>query len=163
MANFTLDQTGQEIQDILDTVGNNQATQGQVLTADGSGGASWQNASGGSLYAHYTMLDNFTKTFIFITNSSTTFTNDSLATYLYNNGFNDSSYGIKNTYVTIDSSTGKITRNTSLYATSTSGTNIMMQRLVYTPQIDSQTFTLKYSFASSSQPVTISREIVVQI
>lgn len=48
MANFTLDQTGQEIQDILDTVGNNQATSGQVLTADGNGGASWQNASGGT-------------------------------------------------------------------------------------------------------------------
>lgn len=52
MANFTLDQTGQEIQDILDTVGNNQATQGQVLTADGQGGASWQNVSGGKLYLH---------------------------------------------------------------------------------------------------------------
>lgn len=62
MANFTLDQTGQEIQDILDTVGNNQATSGQVLTADGNGGASWQNAGGGTQNA--VTLDADTQQFV---------------------------------------------------------------------------------------------------
>lgn len=33
-------------------VNSESATSGQVLTADGNGGASWQNASGGSLYEH---------------------------------------------------------------------------------------------------------------
>lgn len=33
-------------------VDSESATNGQVLTADGSGGASWQNASGGKLYRH---------------------------------------------------------------------------------------------------------------
>jgi len=47
MANFTLTQTGQQIQDDLDLLDNNQATSGQVLTADGDGGASWQTPSGG--------------------------------------------------------------------------------------------------------------------
>ena len=53
MAEFILTQTGQEIQADLDLLDNNQAAQGQVLTANGSGGASWQNASGGDkLYRH---------------------------------------------------------------------------------------------------------------
>ena len=48
MANFKLTQTGEQIQADLDLLDKNSATQGQVLTANGSGGASWQNASSGS-------------------------------------------------------------------------------------------------------------------
>ena len=48
MANFKLNQTGEQIQADLNLLDNNSATQGQVLTANGTGGASWQNASGGT-------------------------------------------------------------------------------------------------------------------
>ena len=48
MANFKLNQTGEQIQADLNLLDSNSATEGQVLTANGSGGASWQNASGGS-------------------------------------------------------------------------------------------------------------------
>ena len=48
MANFKLTQTGEQIQADLDLLDKNSATSGQVLTANGTGGASWQNASGGS-------------------------------------------------------------------------------------------------------------------
>lgn len=84
MANFTLDQTGQEIQDILDTVGNNQATQGQVLTADGSGGASWQNASGGDKwYLHKILFTGYSGVILYIkNNTSATFTSETLGNYL---------------------------------------------------------------------------------
>ena len=47
MANFKLNQTGEQIQADLNLLDSNSATQGQVLTANGTGGASWQNASGG--------------------------------------------------------------------------------------------------------------------
>ena len=48
MANFKLTQSKEQIQADLDLLDSNSATSGQVLTANGSGGASWQNASGGS-------------------------------------------------------------------------------------------------------------------
>lgn len=47
MANFKLTQTGEQIQADLNLLDSNSATSGQVLTANGTGGASWQNASGG--------------------------------------------------------------------------------------------------------------------
>ena len=57
MANFKLTQTGEQIQADLNLLDSNSATSGQVLTANGTGGSSWQNASGGSeggtqLYLH---------------------------------------------------------------------------------------------------------------
>ena len=58
MANFKLTQTKEQIQADLNLLDSNSATAGQVLTANGTGGASWQNAaSGGSgggtqLYMH---------------------------------------------------------------------------------------------------------------
>lgn len=45
MANFKLTQTGEQIQADLNLLDNNSATQGQVLTANGTGGASWQDTS----------------------------------------------------------------------------------------------------------------------
>ena len=45
MANFKLTQTKEQIQADLDLIDSNSATQGQVLTANGTGGASWQNAA----------------------------------------------------------------------------------------------------------------------
>lgn len=47
MANYKLNQTGEQIQNALNLIDSNAATSGQVLTADGNGGASWQDASGG--------------------------------------------------------------------------------------------------------------------
>ena len=47
MANYKLNQTGEQIQADLNLLDSNSATQGQVLTANGTGGATWQNASGG--------------------------------------------------------------------------------------------------------------------
>ena len=58
MANFKLTQTKEQIQADLDLLDKNTATAGQVLTANGTGGASWQNAAGGGsgggtqLYRH---------------------------------------------------------------------------------------------------------------
>lgn len=43
MANFKLTQTGEQIQADLNLLDSNSATSGQVLTANGTGGASWQN------------------------------------------------------------------------------------------------------------------------
>lgn len=88
MANFTLDQTGQEIQDILDTVGNNQATLGQVLTADGSGGASWQNASGGDkIYLHRIHNGTSDQHIEIEMNTPTVLDKSSLASLLYDRGY----------------------------------------------------------------------------
>ena len=47
MANFKLTQTKEQIQADLDLLDKNTATAGQVLTANGTGGASWQNAKPG--------------------------------------------------------------------------------------------------------------------
>ena len=49
MANFKLTQTKEQIQADLDLLDKNSATAGQVLTANGTGGASWQNAAGGGV------------------------------------------------------------------------------------------------------------------
>ena len=48
MANFKLTQTGEQIHADLNLLDKNSATSGQVLTANGTGGASWQDASGGT-------------------------------------------------------------------------------------------------------------------
>ena len=47
MANFKLTQTKEQIQADLDLLDKNSAMQGQVLTANGTGGATWQEPSGG--------------------------------------------------------------------------------------------------------------------
>ena len=57
MANFKLNQTGEQIQADLNLLDSNSATQGQVLTANGTGGATWQNASGTQLYKHNITVD----------------------------------------------------------------------------------------------------------
>lgn len=48
MANYQSTHTGAEIDAGIDLLDKNNATNGQVLTANGIGGASWQNASGGT-------------------------------------------------------------------------------------------------------------------
>lgn len=58
MANTTLTQTGAQVQADLDLLDNNQATQGQVLTADGSGGCAWTNAYG--FYLHTIVTSAYT-------------------------------------------------------------------------------------------------------
>lgn len=47
MANYQSTHTGAQIDAGIDLLDSNSATQGQVLTANGTGGATWQNASGG--------------------------------------------------------------------------------------------------------------------
>lgn len=43
MAKYQSTHTGAQIDEGIDLLGNNSATQGQVLTANGTGGASWQD------------------------------------------------------------------------------------------------------------------------
>lgn len=78
MANYKLNQTGEQIQNVLNLIDSNTATSGQVLTADGNGGASWQNASGGGgggtqLYIH-TISVNETDTIYLIDRKATKYT-----------------------------------------------------------------------------------------
>lgn len=47
MANYKSTHTGAQIDAGIDLLDKNNATAGQVLTANGTGGASWQDASGG--------------------------------------------------------------------------------------------------------------------
>lgn len=70
------------------------ATSGQVLTADGNGGASWQAASGGgNLYKHYISIrtldannKNYDITTSIINNSAVPFTLNTLITYITDTG-----------------------------------------------------------------------------
>ena len=47
MANYQSTHTGEEIDADLDLLDSNSATEGQVLTANGTGGATWQDPAGG--------------------------------------------------------------------------------------------------------------------
>lgn len=47
MASYQSKHTGAQIDAGIDLLDKNTATAGQVLTANGTGGASWQNAAGG--------------------------------------------------------------------------------------------------------------------
>ena len=75
MANFKLTQTGEQIQADLNLLDSNSATSGQVLTANGSGGSSWQNVSGDGtqLYSHTVTFSgfNFTGSFSYENQEST--------------------------------------------------------------------------------------------
>ena len=62
------------------------ATNGQVLTADGSGGASWEDASGGS-FDHYVTISTTSGTF---TNEEFDKLNHEDSIIIYNNGTNNS-------------------------------------------------------------------------
>lgn len=69
-------------------VDSESATNGQVLTANGSGGASWQNASGGDkLYRHIIWLYSINAYLTFINRDSTSLSNIQLLSQtLYNSG-----------------------------------------------------------------------------
>lgn len=63
MANYQSTHTGAEIDAGIDLLNNNSATEGQVLTANGTGKASWQNATGGALwYMHRVVMRNIEDT-----------------------------------------------------------------------------------------------------
>ena len=125
MANiYKSNYTGEQIDNSVGLTQENTATQGQVLTANGTGGASWQDASvgtevvanptsgateelsklqvgsnvysipsGGSVnfYEHSIYMkssDNkIIVTLSIITNTSVSFTRQTLASFLYNNGY----------------------------------------------------------------------------
>ena len=154
MANFTLDQTGQEIQDILDTVGNNEATQGQVLTADGNGGASWQNASGGSLYRHSVYIGNATDSAPIITifnHSSNSLTLTDVAKYLYDSGY-DASY------------TNHLYRNlTNQFFFSTSNNHIVKRNIFSADRIDVSVLAVTYTFTINGTNVEINVSSVTEV
>lgn len=85
----------------VDAINSGTATNGQVLTADGNGGASWQNASGGStLYQHNInisgRLPNPSKLkFTIINDSNTALTTESaIASLLYNKGYDSASHSL---------------------------------------------------------------------
>ncbi|MBO7712026.1 MAG: hypothetical protein J6S85_00945 [Methanobrevibacter sp.] len=103
-------------------VNSEQATQGQVLTADGSGGASWQNASGGNKYMHIINC-NFNVypicNIIIINSSNTAFTASSLANYLYTNGISNTGLmPIINNHAYYHPDGNKKTYGLSVYGTS---------------------------------------------
>lgn len=50
-----------------DSINSESATSGQVLTADGTGRASWETPSGGSLYYHYIYLSRSTTNIVKVT------------------------------------------------------------------------------------------------
>lgn len=52
MATYQSTHTGAEIDAGIDLLDKNNATEGQVLTANGTGGATWQNASDKGFYAY---------------------------------------------------------------------------------------------------------------
>ena len=76
-----------------DEIISGTATNGQVLTADGNGGCSWQNAGGGgsTLYRHNIIIyegsgtSQYYLVFNIITSSSTAFTISTLKNYILNN------------------------------------------------------------------------------
>ena len=76
MANYQSTHTGAEIDAGIDLLDKNSATSGQVLTANGTGGASWQNASGGTqLYLHQiTITSGDPELYAFISKSQTKIT-----------------------------------------------------------------------------------------
>lgn len=53
MAKYQSTHTGAQIDEGIDLLGSNSATQGQVLTANGTGGASWQDADNKFRYTHF--------------------------------------------------------------------------------------------------------------
>lgn len=53
MANYQSTHTGAQIDEGIDLLGSNSATQGQVLTANGTGGASWQDVDNKFRYTHF--------------------------------------------------------------------------------------------------------------
>ena len=72
------------------TISSGSATSGKVLTANGSGGTSWETAGGGSKYLHIIKADNGTYFFyIYIYNSSSTPFSSlaDVAGYIYPLGF----------------------------------------------------------------------------
>lgn len=71
------------------TISSGTATSGKVLTANGSGGCSWETAGGGSgKYAHYVKFnkfDNFVLSLVLITNDSAPYTYDTIISAITNN------------------------------------------------------------------------------
>lgn len=69
-------------------VDSENATNGQVLTADGSGGASWKNSADMKVYLHHINTNESFKAVIEITSTSNTqFTSSTLAQWLHDKGF----------------------------------------------------------------------------
>ena len=73
MANFKLTQSKEQIQADLNLLDSNTATNGQVLTANGTGGASWQNASGGGGGGVSEIANGFTVTVLYNYSDGLTF------------------------------------------------------------------------------------------
>lgn len=71
------------------TISSGTATSGKVLTANGSGGCSWETAGGGSgKYAHYVKFnrfDSFVLSLVLITNDSEPYTSDNIISKITTN------------------------------------------------------------------------------
>ena len=78
---------------IANGIDSQTATSGQVLQADGNGGASWQNAGGKTLYMHFIELYIASTSYVtlsIINDSNVSFTTTTLANYLYTNNMRGS-------------------------------------------------------------------------
>lgn len=126
-------------------IDSESATNGQVLIADGSGGASWQNAGGGgsTLYQHNLNLTRSLGTsgglnirLEIITNDPTAFTTSTIVPYIYNNNINKMANGVYNNGGTLTQIYGVSGKSTSqIYLSYFSG---------FTPSIQEATVTNCY-------------------
>jgi hypothetical protein len=96
MADTTLTQSGAQVQADLNLLDSNSATQGQVLTANGTGGCAWANISGGGtqLYQHtISYVDESlpqTTTLVIISTSNADFASNQIAGVVYIKSFSKS-------------------------------------------------------------------------
>lgn len=129
------------------------ATNGQVLTADGNGNASWQNAAGGTLYRHKVFLNLYSSAtkktyapvqFIIYNNSSAVFTEASLRSYIAEDG---SDSGIDCIGILQLDNVNHIIYNM-----------FVLSSTIYVRYIENGTFTAKSeSFTSTQQQVTLDK------
>lgn len=99
---------------VIDTsnINSGSASNGQVLTANGSGGASWQTAGGSQLYKHNFQIvksNTYSLTFILITDNATPITNwYDIVIKIRTQGYNTSTQLL--------SVNGKIVKNSAVYS-----------------------------------------------
>lgn len=77
MAKYQSTHTGAQIDEGIDLLGSNSATKGQVLTANGTGGASWQDVDNRFRYTHFIKITYVDGDFVAVTGIITYVSNSS--------------------------------------------------------------------------------------
>ena len=137
------------------TFDSGTATSGKVLTANGSGGTSWETAGGGSLYEHninvYSSNDKKNLAFSIFKTNNTPITFSDLVSYLYTNG-----YTTKN--LTIICNGGLVVNNAVYQAVGVFSSD--GNRLDFSTMSTTATDGINSSFITSSQVSTFTDTIV---